>query len=232
MLALLDYGLVLREDVLFFHGLGWPVVRRFILELGARMVRGGFLDDPSDVFFLTQAEIKEMFGTAAPDIDAAQVKRNVRARRERWKEQLRLKPPVLIPGLFRVFGLRMSRFWPEHRGAAVGNRIRGVPVSPGRVTAPASVIGSVEEFRAMKAGTVLVAPMTTPAWTPLLAMAAGVVTDVGSLLSHASIVAREYGIPAVIGTGVATRRIANGQIVTVDGDAGCVTLGDITPQPY
>jgi pyruvate,water dikinase len=57
------------------------------------------------------------------------------------------------------------------------------------------------------------------------------VTDVGSLLSHASIVAREYGIPAVIGTGVATRRIANGQIVTVDGDVGRVTLGDVTPQP-
>ena len=62
-------------------------------------------------------------------------------------------------------------------------------------------------------------------------MAAGVVTDVGSLLSHASIVAREYGIPAVIGTGVASRRIASGQVVTVDGDVGSVTLGDVTHQP-
>jgi pyruvate,water dikinase len=231
MLALLDYGLVLREDVLFFHGLGWPVVRRFILELGTRMVRGGFLDDQSDVFFVTQAEIKEMFGAAAPAIDAAQVKRNVRARRERWKEQLPLKPPVLVVNVFPFLFSRMRRFWPEYSGVGTRIRILGIPVSPGRVTAPASVIGTVDEFRAMKAGTVLVAPMTTPAWTPLLAMAAGVVTDVGSLLSHASIVAREYGIPAVIGTGVATRRIANGQIVTVDGDVGHVTLGDVTPQP-
>jgi pyruvate,water dikinase len=195
------------------------------------MVRGGFLDDQSDVFFATQAEINEMFGAAAPAVDTAQLKRNVRVRRERWKEQLRLRPPVLIPSSFRFLGFRMSRFMPECGGAEAGNRIRGIPVRPGRVTAPASVIGSVEEFRAMKPGAVLVAPMTSPAWTPLLAVAAGVVTDVGSLLSHASIVAREYGIPAVIGTGVATRRIANGQIVTVDGDLGRVTLRDAASQP-
>jgi pyruvate,water dikinase len=69
--------------------------------------------------------------------------------------------------------------------------------------------------------------MTSPAWTPPLARAAGVVTDVGSLLSHAPIVAREYGIPAVIGTGVATRRISSGQVVTVDGDVGQVTVSDL-----
>jgi pyruvate,water dikinase len=231
MLALLDYGQVLREDVLFFFGLGWPVVRRFILELGARMVRAGFLDDPADVFFVTAAELQQAFH-AQPDVDGEQMKRNVRERRERWKQNQALKPPALLPGLFTLFGLlRLSRWMPEYGAAGAGNGIRGIPVSPGRVTAPASVVHSIKEFDRMKAGNVLVAPMTSPAWTPLLAMAAGVVTDVGSLLSHASIVAREYGIPAVIGTGVATRRIANGQIVTVDGDVGRVTLGDVTPQP-
>jgi pyruvate,water dikinase len=230
MLALLDYGLVLREDVLFFFGLGWPVVRRFILELGARLVRNGFLDDRTDVFFLTRAEIDEMFGIEAT-VDPSQVRQTIAARRQRWKEHLRLKPPVLIVNVFPFLFSRMRRFWPEHRGVGGGNRICGVPASPGRVTASASVVGSVEEFDAMKAGAILVAPMTSPAWTPLLAMASGVVTDVGSMLSHASIVAREYGIPAVIGTGVASRRIASGQVVTVDGDEGSVTLGNVTPQP-
>jgi pyruvate,water dikinase len=70
----------------------------------------------------------------------------------------------------------------------------------------------------------LVATTTTPAWTPLFAMASAVVTDIGGPLSHSSIVAREYGIPAVMATGVATRRIRNGQIITVDGSAGLVTL--------
>jgi pyruvate,water dikinase len=78
----------------------------------------------------------------------------------------------------------------------------------------------------MQPGDILVAEMTTPAWTPLFAMAAGVVTDIGGPLSHGSIVAREYGIPAVLGTGVATRRIHSGQVITVDGDAGIVALAD------
>jgi rifampicin phosphotransferase len=71
---------------------------------------------------------------------------------------------------------------------------------------------------------VLVAPITTPAWTPLFALASAIVTDIGGPLSHSSIVAREYGIPAVLGTGNATRRIQSGQIITVDGSAGTVTI--------
>ncbi len=78
----------------------------------------------------------------------------------------------------------------------------------------------------MQQGDILVAEITTPAWTPLFAMATGVVTDVGGPLSHGSIVAREYGIPAVLGTGVATQRIRSGQVITVDGDAGVVTLAE------
>ena len=76
----------------------------------------------------------------------------------------------------------------------------------------------------MASGDVLVAKLTTPAWTPLFARAAAVVTDVGGPLSHGSIVAREYGIPAVLGTGVATRRIHTGQTITVDGNTGMVFL--------
>jgi pyruvate,water dikinase len=81
-----------------------------------------------------------------------------------------------------------------------------------------------EDFSKMRPGDVLVAGATTPAWTPLFAMASAVVTDIGGPLSHGSIVAREYGIPAVMGTGVATRRIQDGQMITVDGSAGTVTL--------
>ena len=162
LLALLDYGLVLREDVLFFFGFGWPAVRRFILELGARLVRSGLLDDRSDVFFLTRAEIDEMFGTEAI-VDPAQVRRTIAARRQRWKEHLRLKPPALIVNVFPFLFSRMRRFWPEHRGVSGGSWISGIPASPGRVTAPASVIRSLEEFGAIEVGAILVAPMTSPA---------------------------------------------------------------------
>jgi len=109
-------------------------------------------------------------------------------------------------------------------GEETGDTIKGVGASPGRVTAPACVLHGPEEVDRMRPGSVLVAAITTPAWTPLFAMASGVVTDVGGPLSHGSIVAREYGIPAVLGTGVATKRIQNGQSVTVDGSAGEVIL--------
>ena len=78
----------------------------------------------------------------------------------------------------------------------------------------------------MKQGGILVAKLTTPAWTPLFAMAGGVVTDIGGPLSHGSIVSREYGIPAVMGTAAATRVIQSGQTITVDGDGGYVYLGE------
>jgi pyruvate,water dikinase len=81
-----------------------------------------------------------------------------------------------------------------------------------------------EDFSRMRPGDVIVAVVTTPAWTPLFARAAAVVTDIGGPLSHSSIVAREYGIPAVLGTGAATRRIRDGQMISVVGNAGTVSL--------
>jgi pyruvate,water dikinase len=86
------------------------------------------------------------------------------------------------------------------------------------------VLRGPEDFDQMRPGEVLVAAITTPAWTPLFTLASAVVTDVGGPLSHSSIVAREYGIPAVLGTGVATKRIRSGQTITVDGGAGTVIL--------
>jgi pyruvate,water dikinase len=86
------------------------------------------------------------------------------------------------------------------------------------------VLFGPDDFAQMQPGDVLVAVTTTPAWTALFAMASAVVTDIGGPLSHSSIVAREYGIPAVMATGVATRRIHSGQMVTVDGSAGVVVL--------
>jgi phosphoenolpyruvate synthase/pyruvate phosphate dikinase len=89
------------------------------------------------------------------------------------------------------------------------------------------VIHGPGEFGQMRPGDILVAKITTPAWTPLFALAAGVVTDVGGPLSHGSIVAREYHVPAVLGTGVATERIRSGRRITVDGDRGEVKMDDM-----
>ena len=100
----------------------------------------------------------------------------------------------------------------------------GMPASPGRASGPARVIRTPEEFDRLQPGDVLVAPATTPAWTPLFARAAAVVTDTGSPLAHASLAAREYGIPAVVGTGNATAHLQDGQVVLVDGNTGLVEV--------
>jgi pyruvate,water dikinase len=122
--------------------------------------------------------------------------------------------------------LDMSAWETQRRNQPAGAVLRGFAVSPGQVSAPASVIHSPADFSQMEPGTILVCPTTTPARTPLFSQARGLVTDVGGVLAHGSIVAREYGIPAVLGTGIATTRIGSGQTIRVDGDAGTVTLLD------
>jgi phosphoenolpyruvate synthase/pyruvate phosphate dikinase len=120
-------------------------------------------------------------------------------------------------------GIPIEAFVPGE-GGQEGDKLKGVAASAGRVTGIACVLHGPEDFDQMQQGGILVAKMTTPAWTPLFAMACGVVTDIGGPLSHGSIVAREYGIPAVLGTAAATRIIQSGQQITVDGDAGFVIL--------
>ena len=102
--------------------------------------------------------------------------------------------------------------------------LRGNAGSPGTVRGRARVIRSLAEAGALQAGEVLVARTTAPPWTPLFATAAAVVTDTGGVLSHSAVVAREYGIPAVVGTLAATQMLRDGQLLEVDGDAGIVTV--------
>ena len=104
--------------------------------------------------------------------------------------------------------------------------LTGIGTSPGVVTAPACVLNSPADFEKFQPGSILIAVTTTPAWTQLFASASAIVTDIGGPLSHSSIVAREYGIPAVMATHTATRTIQNGQMITVDGATGEVTLNE------
>jgi rifampicin phosphotransferase len=216
----------LREDALADVGLGWPLLRRMVREIGQRLVTHHAIKAPDDVFWLTQDELLE----AVIALDGGQSPVNYQARvnerRTTWENQRMLTPPVTLPlkGGTRFFGINFSSIMPARTGQPVGDVLKGIAASPGSVTGKARVIHGPNEFAQMRHGEILVARITTPAWTPLFALAAGVVTDVGGPLSHSSIVAREYRIPAVLGTGAATERLRTGQHVTVDGDAGIVTL--------
>jgi pyruvate,water dikinase len=223
-----------REDALADVGLAWPLLRRMLFELGHRLVGSSVIAEAGDVFWLRHRELRSAveFGLAGPGTPAAVAitgaERPVRAgaveeRKMLWRGQAKAAAPQLLPEsrwMERAFGSMMPAA-PQDQS---GDVIKGVGASSGRVTAPARVLGGPQDFDRMVPGDVLVARITTPAWTSLFAMASAVVTDVGGPLSHSSIVAREYGIPAVLGTGVATQRLTSGQRIRVDGDAGTVTI--------
>jgi phosphohistidine swiveling domain-containing protein len=216
-----------REEGLFYVGAGWPKLRRLALELGRRLVVVGSLGAPDDIFFLESGELEQAIAARATGQGRPDLARLANERRELREAQKRLHPPAAVPPSehLRVGPFDYSERETQRRNAPDATTLQGFAVSAGRVTAPASVILSPADFGTMEPGTILVCPTTTPAWTPLFAQASGLVTDIGGILAHGSIVAREYGIPAVMGTGNATQRIVDGQEITVDGSAGTVTLG-------
>jgi pyruvate,water dikinase len=210
----------LREEQVAELTLPWPVMRRAVLRLGEALASDGVLVNPDDVFFLTRGEVLTMLNSlgAASSIDVA-------ARRATREEQARLMPPLYV-GPIPPFLKRMWTGMARTLGAMPSDTalVSGVPASPGRASGPVRVVRGPEQFHEFQTGEILVAPLTAPAWTPLFTRAAGVVTDVGSAAAHASIIAREYGIPAVVGCGDATTRLVNGMRVTVDGTRGNVEL--------
>jgi len=215
-----------REDALADVGLGWPMLRRLVREVGRRMAAAGAIAERDEVFWLKWEEVQEAARVLDIGQSAADYRRVIAERRETWKRVQGVTPPVALPikGGGRLFGLDVRRWMPVRSDQTASSIIKGIGASAGRVTGVACVIHGPEEFDQMKPGAILVAKITTPAWTPLFALASGIVTDVGGPLSHSSIVAREYGVPAVLGTGVATHRIRSGQQITVDGNSGVVTM--------
>ncbi|MCX7616959.1 PEP-utilizing enzyme [Tepidiforma sp.] len=185
-----------------------------LLEIGRRLARRGALEQPEDVFFLRLAEVRE-FET----LDGAAAKAAVRARQEEYR---RLEGFRLPEGVFEL----PASLVPAESGAAANGALAGQGVSPGTATGPARVIPDLDAALAadIAPGEVLVLPVFDAPMAPLFVPAAALVVETGGMLSHAAIVAREYGIPAVVGVKDATRRIRDGQQVTVDGSAGTVAL--------
>jgi phosphohistidine swiveling domain-containing protein len=222
LLELAQRYAVVREQQTRLFTLGWPVLRRCALRLGAHLADRRLIGQSEDVFFLTRDELDE----ALADARAQPLHAEVARRRTRWERRRRLAPPLELgaaPWLARVAlgrAVASARTGP----VAAEGAIVGQPASPGRATGPVRVIIDPADFDHFADGEVLVARATAPAWTALFGKAVAVVTDGGTLAAHASLVAREYGIPAVVATGDATARLRDGQIVTVDGGAGVVEV--------
>jgi pyruvate,water dikinase len=227
LLELAQRYAVVREQQARLFTLGWPLLRGCALRLGQRLVERAAISEPADVFFLTRRELeaglRDHAGGQAHDLGMT-----VQARRAAWQRQRRLPAPLELGSPPWLARRQLHRTLDAARAGAgrqppqAAAAIAGHAASPGRASGRVRVVVDPTDFARFQPGEVLVARATTPAWTPLFARAAAVVTDGGSLAAHASLVAREYGIPAVVATGDATHRLHTGQLVTVDGNTGVV----------
>ncbi len=206
----------------FYH------VRRLILEFGGRLAQAGTLEAANDVFYLTPDELCEVGA-----IHESPLRERARERKAEMERFSHMTPPPMlgtppafemtdggsmIRALFKA-GVPLSNTRPRE-----AHRVKGIAGSAGVARGTARVIHSLAEAGKLQPGDVLVAQSTMPPWTPLFATASAVVTDIGGVLSHSAVVAREYHIPAVVGTDYATSTFHDGELLEVDGDAGIVRV--------
>ena len=216
---------------------------RKMRELGALFVRFGFFAAADDVFFLRRGEVAEALadlefswcsgGEAIgpdhwPPIVAR--RREILRRLSRWQAPPALGPApsaIVEPMTMMLWGItneQVEKWLAQADGD--GTTLEGFAGSPGIAEGRARVVLSPADLDELAEGEVLVAPITSPSWTPVFSRIAAAVSDIGGIMCHAAIVSREYGLPAVVGTNDATSRIRTGQLIRVDGDTGVVTILD------
>jgi len=212
---------VTRAEQSYWFTLAWPVLRQCLNRLGTQLADAGMLDHPADVFFISRAELDDCLSGAPP----ADLPDSVRDRRETWARQRRMSPPLVLGKAPFLLDKLLSA--PESRRTepeASAVSMRGTPASPGSASGPVRVLRDLAEIPAVRSGEVLVVSAAVPALTVVFDRIAALCADAGSVASHASLVAREYGIPAVTGLGDATARLSNQVWVRVDGSAGFVEI--------
>jgi phosphohistidine swiveling domain-containing protein len=215
------------------------LVRYLALEIGRRLVDRGQLSIVDDVFFLQAMEARSALFDGADRRETARVAKGRRAWAmvnpgpSMYREAPSGEPPFdLLPPSARlvnqaVLWASKSSTWPDAtRGAKDESIVAGTPASSGRYTGTVRVVMGEHQFDKIRAGDVVVCPVTSPVWSVVFPSMGALVTEIGGILSHPAIIAREHGIPAVVGTGNATRVLRDGQRVTVDGNTGVVELAE------
>ncbi len=225
----------------WYHTLFWNKVREF----GTLLARHGFLADAEDVFFLQHGEVRTALEEIRVDWGtggAGQARGPhywppiVERRKAIYGAMREWAPPPALgnvpetitdPVTIMLFGITTERVqeWLDS-GGEDDHVLKGFAGSPGVAEGTARVVLSPDRLRELEEGEILIAPFTSPSWAPVFGTIAGAVLDAGGIMSHAAIVAREYGLPAVVGTGTATKRIKTGDRVHVDGSTGVVTILD------
>ena len=213
-----------------------------IREFGALLAHHGFFRDAEDVFQLTHYELEmaiidlmTSWSNGSPPRGPAHWPQIVAERRAAITEWAKHETPPALgpvpeviddPAIVMLWGITRESLdtWLAASSGVDSNEVRGFAASSGVVEGPARIVKSVEEISRLRKGDILVCQVTNPTWAPIFQKIVAAVSDIGGSMSHAAIVAREYGLPAVVGTGNATARIKDGQMIRVDGGRGVVTI--------
>lgn len=234
----------IEEHVLYIEHWMWATFWRQSKNLARSLAQMGTFDDAEDMFFLRRYEVAEaIYDTVAAwsvgsaPRGAAYWRPIVTERRGIYEtlaahdpEPALGPPPAVISEPFTVmlWGITTDTVaeWLSDDDTDGERKLRGIAGAPGVAEGPARVVRDVRELEAVEQGDILVCPATSPSWSPIFSRIAATVSDVGGIMSHTAIVCREYGLPAVVGTGNAVSTVENGQRLRVDGDSGVVTLLD------
>ncbi len=208
----------LRDEGKHYYMKAALPIRRIWATLAARWAERGWLAEPDDFFFLSVADVERVVEAGTPVAAGLDLEALVRARRAAFVHWRGVDAPRALDAAGQPVDTA------DAEAADEPGVLRGLPVCGGRARGPARVVLEVADLRLLRPGEVLVARATDPGWTLVFPVAAALVVEVGGQLSHAAIVAREYGLPAVAGVRDATRRIRDGEIVSVDGDTGRVVV--------
>jgi pyruvate,water dikinase len=207
LIRVLEERLPLREAPKFYTLMGMAHIRDLYLEVGRRMVARGILEKQEDFFFLSIPEIERI---SVGQLDVPWVREQIPIRRLEFARHMRANPPLVV----------RSDGKPVMKPTAHGEILRGTPVSWGTARGPARILMDPGDGALLHKGEILVAPFTDPGWTPLFLTAGALVMEVGGIMSHGAVVAREYGIPAVVCVKDATRLLRDGEMIEVDGATG------------
>ena len=214
-----------RERARFKQALLYTRCRRLALTIGDALVARGLLDSRDDVFLFTVSELDE--ATAGRAMFPAGMRSIAGVRRQQHEAQSRLSPP----DTFRLpEGEAFDSSWmvaESTDGSSVatsGEVLSGTTACGGRVSSAAAVLADVSESARLRRGDILVTRQTDPGWAPVFCLVSGLVIERGGMLSHGAIIAREFGLPCIVGVSRATERIAHGARVTLDADRGQCTV--------
>ncbi len=207
-----------RENIKFTMTRGLEIFRRIAWRYGAIFCEKGWLATPRQIFFLERREIEAVL---AGEADPKSLALLAGQREKQWQLWAQITPAREV---YTQGGKVVRKIY--DRVDSQAKQLRGVASSAGQVTGKARVILDLRQADRFQAGEILVTRFTDPAWTPLFSLASGIVVDIGSVLSHGAVVARELGIPAVVGVRFASQIIVDGQRITIDGSTGMVWLHD------